>query len=236
MRTVGALITPTPRSMILALTAALLTLPTPASAQRLGVVTAVEGTAMVTRATTPRPEPLKFKDEILGRDRITTDTASRIRILLGGVAVVTIREHSDVIVTPPATVELPKGQIALAVAPDTRGCPEITTPNAVVRVCGTLVIAEISQTGAQIRPCPADVTSRFTVASGVVSIAALDPATGKPIGDWVHVGPSQRITVIGCRARDRPTPGGAPALGEIDRVSSAELEALSETFRLRPPP
>lgn len=44
--------------------------PTPALAQepRAGVVTTLHGQATLTRAVLPRPVPLKFKDDVLGKE------------------------------------------------------------------------------------------------------------------------------------------------------------------------
>ena len=221
-----------------AVMAAWLMLPTPALAQRVGIATTVEGAVMVTRPTASQPQPLRFKDEVFVQDRITTGQQSVLRILLGGVAVVTMRERSLLRVAQEMDLELPTGKIALAVAGEKlRGvCPDIRTPNAIVKVCGTIVIAEVSQTGAPTSPCSGDLTSRFTVTKGVISVAGLDPATGRPRGDWVHLGPSQTITISGCNAPARPAPDGKPVPGDIGKVSSTELQALSETFRLRPSP
>ena len=59
---------------------------------RAGVVTTPQGTASVARTTESRP--LKFKDDIFVQDRITTGDDSIARTLLGGKAVVTVRERS----------------------------------------------------------------------------------------------------------------------------------------------
>ncbi|MBI2157697.1 MAG: hypothetical protein HYU26_12465 [Candidatus Rokubacteria bacterium] len=48
--------------------------PPPATAQldKAGVVTTLQGTATVVRATAKESRPLRFKDDVFVRDRITT--------------------------------------------------------------------------------------------------------------------------------------------------------------------
>jgi hypothetical protein len=65
---------------------------------RAGVVTAIQGTAHVVRAAFP-PRKLEFKDPVNLHDEITTGEASIARILLGGKAVLTVRERSVVRIT-----------------------------------------------------------------------------------------------------------------------------------------
>jgi hypothetical protein len=67
--------------------------------ERVGVVTTVEGTALVARVTTSEPQPLHFKDDVFLRDRITTGERSFVRVLLGGKATVTARERSMLTIT-----------------------------------------------------------------------------------------------------------------------------------------
>src|SRR3989338_6185513 len=78
-----------------------LSFPPPAAAQldKAGVVTTLQGTATAVRATTKESLPLRFKDDVFVRDRITTGDNSVARILLGGKAVVTVRERSALTIT-----------------------------------------------------------------------------------------------------------------------------------------
>src|SRR5256714_10493688 len=97
-----------------------LLLPSPAFAQatKAGVVTTLEGNVTVTRVTLA-PQPLKFKDDVFVNDRVTTGDQSIARMLLGGKAVVTVRERSTLTIKEvpgKATIELDAGKIALAVA------------------------------------------------------------------------------------------------------------------------
>jgi len=71
----------------------------------------VTGEATLTRATrSDQPLALKFRDEVLYKDRIRTKANSVARVLLGGKAVVTVSALSDLIITEepqqPAVVNL----------------------------------------------------------------------------------------------------------------------------------
>ena len=80
--------------------ALLLLLPSLALAQtRAGVVTNLEGSATAARSRAPEPVALKFKDDVLLNDRIVTGDRSIVRMLLGGKAVVTVRERSAFTIT-----------------------------------------------------------------------------------------------------------------------------------------
>src|SRR5260370_40606998 len=90
------------RSTYTVLASAIVTLATASFAtaqERAGVVTTLEGKVTVVRAASPALTPLKFRDAIFVRDRIATGKESFARILLGGKAVVTIREFSAAPIT-----------------------------------------------------------------------------------------------------------------------------------------
>jgi len=115
----------------------------------VGVVASLQGTATVERTAVAEPAPLKFRDDVFVRDRITTGERSVVRILLGGKATVTAREHSVLVITErpgTSTVSLAEGKIAVAVD-KTRmqqgEVVEIRTPNAVAAIRGTVVVAEV---------------------------------------------------------------------------------------------
>jgi len=123
-------------------------LPTPVTAQTseaVGVVTTMDGRANVARPALTVPLALKFKDDIFGRDRISTQENSLVRVLLGGRAILTVRELSQVTISEEpgrAVVTLPDGKVVLAVAKQ-RLRPgesiEIRTPNAVAAVRGSVL-------------------------------------------------------------------------------------------------
>ena len=120
----------------------------PAAAQTsdaVGVVTTIDGRATVARPALPSPLSLKFKDDVFGRDRISTQESSLVRVLLGGKAILTVRELSEVTISEEpgrAVVTLPSGKVVLAVQKQ-RMRPgesiEIRTPNAVAAVRGSIL-------------------------------------------------------------------------------------------------
>src|SRR5213594_1442609 len=132
-----------------------------AQAAKAGVVTTLEGNVTVTRVTLA-PQPLNFKDDVFVNDKVTTGDQSIARMLLGGKAVVTVRERSTLTITEvpgKATIELEAGKIALAVAKDKMKAGEsieVRTANAVAGVRGTVLVAEVSRATAQVGgPLPA---------------------------------------------------------------------------------
>jgi hypothetical protein len=125
-----------------------------AQAMKAGVVTTLEGRVTVTRVTLA-PQPLKFRDDVFVDDTVTTGDQSIARMLLGGKAVVTVRERSTLTITEvpgKATIDLQAGKIALAVAKDKMRpgeSIEIRAANAVAGIRGTVVVAEVSSAAAQ---------------------------------------------------------------------------------------
>ncbi len=118
-------------------------------AKGVGVVTTIAGTATVARAALPSPRPLQFKDDVFVRDRIATAERSVVRLLLGGKALVTVRELSALTITEEtgrATVDLTAGKIAMGVLRQ-RMRPgeviEIRTPNAIAAIRGTVLVVEL---------------------------------------------------------------------------------------------
>ena len=102
------------RMTILAVAAALVCgSPVLAAAQTdesAGVVTTVNGDATLLRAVAAaRPVSLRTRDEIFVHDRIHTRERSLVRVLLGGKALITVRELSVLTLTEDAgrvTVDL----------------------------------------------------------------------------------------------------------------------------------
>jgi FecR protein len=125
-----------------------------ASAQGpVGVVTALQGSARLTRPTVPTPVDLRFKDGLVVRDIVDTAEKSLVRILFGGKSTVTVKElsrlevHEEALPTG-ATLsvhELSSGAILVNVARQLlRPGDEvqIRTPNAVAAVRGTTISAD----------------------------------------------------------------------------------------------
>ncbi|MBM3218007.1 MAG: hypothetical protein FJZ38_04875 [Candidatus Rokubacteria bacterium] len=61
---------------------------------KAGIVTTLEGQVTARRAAPPGGVHLKFKDDIFLQDTVATGDKSLARMLLGGKAVVTVRERS----------------------------------------------------------------------------------------------------------------------------------------------
>ena len=182
--------------------ATLLAFPMAAFAQGspAGVVTTLEGnvTAQGAARTSATPVPLRFKDSVFHQDRITTGDKSLARMLLGGKAVVTVRERSVLTITESpnrSVVELTDGKFALAVARE-RMRPgetiEVRTPNAVAGVRGTVVITEVLRSTAQAGGPPPGVVTNFYVLRGTIEASAL----GQP-GGPANVGQLQRASFAG---------------------------------------
>jgi FecR protein len=204
---------------------------TSASGQaRVGVVTALEGTATATRASTAQPVSLAQKDAVFLRDRIATRERSLAQLLLGGKALVTLREWSSLTIneTPrTATVELGLGRLAIAVAKDKMrygDTVEIRTPNCVVGIRGTVVVAEVTPAPGSGGATSGSVTTTVTVLRGIVEVTQLDPTSGRPVGTPLMVGPLGRVETNG-RAPLRSqtiTPRAAQKLGDDFRVQKKD--------------
>lgn len=228
---------------------AALALATLASAQeRAGVVTTLEGNVTVARAASSEPAALRFRDDVFVRDRIATGQQSFARILLGGKAIVTVREFSAVTITEApgvATINVGSGRVAVAVVRErmqTGEIVEVRTPNAVAGIRGTVIVAEVFSASRSV----------ITVLKGVIDVTRLD--AGKAIGASTVLNALQRVTVtgtvsapvsissdaaqrLGAEFRAAP-PSGAPSAGtaavaqsELDRViremSAASVNAAS---------
>ncbi|MBI4634800.1 MAG: FecR domain-containing protein [Candidatus Rokubacteria bacterium] len=199
---------------------------------KAGVVTTLEGNVTVARVALAQPVALKFKDDVFLRDRITTGDRSLARLLLGGAAVVTVRERTVLTITEaPAKsiVNLDSGKIALAAARQ-RMRPgeqiEIRTPNAVAGIRGTVVVAEVTRAAAQLGGGVPSVVTTFYVLRGSIEAFQLDPSTGTPVGPPLQANGLQAITVAGgAAARLDDIPAGQ--IGQIE--SGLQPQAPSHT-------
>ena len=202
---------------VLASTIATLAFVSLATAQeRAGVVTTLEGHVTVVRASAPEPSPLKFRDAVFVRDRIATHKDSFARVLLGGRAVVTIREHSTVTITEVpgvATIDVAAGRVAVAVARE-RMRPgdlvEVRTPNAVAGIRGTVIVAEVYDPRHSV----------ITVLKGVIDVTRLD--AGRLIGPSTVLNALQQVTIGG-------------AVSSPQAISSDTARSMRDEFRTLPP-
>jgi hypothetical protein len=205
-------------SAVLVLAVATLAMASPAAAQqRAGVVTTLEGKVTVARASLPELALLKFRDDVLVNDRITTGEKASARVLLGGRAVVTVRERSTVTITETpgvSTVDVIGGRVAVAVARE-RMRPgdlvEVRTPNAVAGIRGTVIVAEVWNS-----------RSVITVLKGVIDVTRLD--AGRVAGLPTIVSALQQVTVVG--ASPVPAPQG---------ISGDAAQRMGAEFRMAPP-
>lgn len=196
--------------------------------EKVGVVTTVIGPVSVARASLP-PEPLKFKDDVFVRDRVTTGENAITRILLGGKIIVTARERSTLTITEApglSTIDLVSGRIAVAVEKskmDSGERVDIRTPNAVAGVRGTVLIVEAFSN-----------TSTVTVLRGLVHVTRLNSTTGLPIGGFTAVGARQAVTVkanvLPPRARSITT----TRANELAQEFTPPLRALTATAAVVP--
>ncbi|HET7340274.1 MAG TPA: FecR family protein [Methylomirabilota bacterium] len=211
-----------PRSAAASALALLLTLgvlaPARAQESSAGHVTRLEGTAAVARTATPQPLPLKPPDKVYLRDLVTTAEQSRAQLLLGGKALVTIREQSSLRINEVpggSTIDVTDGKLKVYVGKDHLKPGErieVRTPTAITAVRGTAWITEVIK-----RPS-APPLSRITVLDGIVEVTPLDPVTGRPSGQVVRLSPLQQLEVDG-------TTPGTPVV-----ISRADADRLDATF------
>jgi len=205
------------------LLSAVLLAPSFALAQsRAGVVTTLEGNVTARRVALTTPVSLKFKDEVFLQDTVTTGDQSLARMLLGGKAVVTVRERSVLTITEvpgKSTIDLESGKFALAVAREKMRPGEeilIRTPNAIAGVRGTVVITEVHRQSAQLGGAVPAVLTNFYVLRGSVTAQPLDPGTRQPLGTPLQVGTLQAYSGAGSA-----TPRVAPVPPEqVSQITS----------------
>src|SRR5882672_8415205 len=138
--------------MLVGLTVVGLTMGLPRCAQAqsgVGVVTTLVGEATVARVAAPQPQALKKLDNVFPMDRITTRERSVVHVLMGGKALLTVRELSVVTITEEggrSTVDLQSGKVGLAVVREKMkpgDVIEVQTPHAVAAVRGTVLVVEV---------------------------------------------------------------------------------------------
>jgi FecR-like protein len=198
-------------------------LPSAAAAQSdgsAGVVTTVNGDATLIRAATAvAPASLRMRDEIFVRDRIHTQERSLVRVLLGGKALVTVRELSALTITEEAgrvTVDLQSGKIGVAVV-KSRMRPgeviEIRSPNATAAVRGTVFVVEVRP----LKAGAAATTTQVHLFHGALDVSArLDPSH-----PTVRLAEMQSVAVSG------------NALGSVRPLSRSDVAALTADLRPR---
>ena len=124
----------------------------PAIPKPAGKVTQVAGKATLHRIGLKDIMPVHFRDDVFLRDKISTKEQSFVRVLLGGKALVTVRELSIFTITEEedhAIIDILSGIMTLSVARK-RMKPgeyiEIRTPHAIAAVRGTIAVTEVFDT------------------------------------------------------------------------------------------
>ena len=169
------------------------------SEESAGVVTTVNGNATLTRAARlAQPVSLRMRDEVFVRDRIQTQQHSLVRVLLGGKALITVRELSVLTVTEEAnrvTVDLQSGKIGVAVVKGRMRAGEvieIRSPNATAAVRGTVFVVDVDPLPAG-KSGPAATTTRIHLFHGALDVNARLGAVQTP----VRLAAMQSVVVAG---------------------------------------
>ena len=152
----------------------------------VGIVITLMGQATVVRSAIPQQVlPLKFRDELFYRDRISTQERSIVRVLMGDKALVTVRELSELTITDepgrPSIVDLAMGKVSLAVTRSRMkpGEPiEVRTHNAVVGIRGTVLVVEVT---------PAFTTEVYVLKGSVEVIPSGAPSASVFVNAFQHV-------------------------------------------------
>jgi len=246
----------------MALVALVVGVPAWAAAQErlgVGVVTALVGEASVARAAA-QPQHLRMRDDVFPKDRISTGERSMVHVLLGGKALLTVRELSVVTVTEDgghAIVDLQSGKVGLAVVRERMKAGElieVQTPHAVAAVRGTVLVVEIvpgeagdqangsgSSTNVHLLHGKLDVSLRGNPGVPPVQLESLQTvtATRQVLGTMRPLSPAAAAAVtIGLRPA-QPAPATVPekfqaALSERQRgIAVATLEELAAAGRVR---
>lgn len=226
----------------------------------VGVVTTLVGEASVARAAA-QPQHLRMRDNVFPKDRISTGERSMVHVLLGGKALLTVRELSVVTVTEDgahAIVDLQSGKVGLAVVRE-RMKPgeliEVQTPHAVAAVRGTVLVVEIvpGQTGGDqpdgsggttnvhLLHGKLDVSLRNNPGAAPVQLESLQTVTASRhvLGAMRPLSPAAAAAVTTGLKPVQPAPATVPekfqaALNDKQRVIAvASLEDLAAAGRVR---
>jgi hypothetical protein len=228
------------------------------SEESAGIVTTVNGNATLIRAMAlAQPVSLRMRDQILVRDRIQTQEHSLVRVLLGGKALITIRELSVLTVTEEAnrvTVDLQSGKVGVAVVKG-RMRPgeviEIRSPNATAAVRGTVFVVEVDPIPAGQSAAAPIATTRVHLFQGTLDVSArLDPAqpavrlaemqsvvvAGNTVGSVRKLSRDQVATLTADLKPRQVQTADAPSEFTGGLVAREQDRALMIAATLRPPP
>jgi len=154
----------------------------------VGVVTTLVGEATVVRTAAAQPRNLRMRDSVLPLDRITTKERSLVHVLMGGKALLTVKELSVVTVTEDggrATVDLQSGKVGLAVVHEKMkpgDVIEVKTPQAVAAVRGTVLVVEIVPgTGEANQPGGGEDVTNVHLLHGKLDVSLRNNPGGAPV-------------------------------------------------------
>jgi hypothetical protein len=186
----------------------------------VGIVTAISGEVAVARAASPqRTGALTFRDDLFVRDRIMTQDRSVARVLLGGKALLTIRDRSDLTIREEprrqTVVDVETGHVAVALVRARMKAGEgfeVRTPNAHAVVRGTVFEVEVA-------PAPTVVTI-FHVIRGRIHVVPSAAPSAPP----VSVGAGLSVTVTGASVGK---PYASPPLPDLNNLMLAPQHTQS---------
>jgi len=187
-----------------------------------GVVAALNGEATVTRSAIPRPIALHLRDDVFVRDQIRTEPRALVRVLLGGKALITMRELSVLTVTEEAgrvTVDLASGKIGVAVVKGRMQPGEIIqirSPNAIASVRGTVFVVEVDPVQTGPSSAAPVVTTRVHLLHGALDVSARHDAA-----QTVRLAERQSVVVSG------------NTLGSVQPISNDAVAGLTADLKPR---
>lgn len=188
------------------------------TAERIGTVLAVDGTAEVRLAKTETWQTLRFRDALFPQDTVRTAANGLVKVLLRDDTILTLAERSEMqftefLLTPQqrrTIVGLTLGKLRVVTTKifGAGSATEVRTPNTVAGVRGTTFIIAF---------VPPDITQVFGL-DGVVSVQHLDPA----IPQLEPVPPNFQTQVTGRRAPAR-----------VSALSAEQRRSLESTLFLK---
>lgn len=216
----------------------------------VGVVTTLVGEATVTRAAMAQDQVLKRRDDVFPQDRITTREHSLVHVLMGGKALLAVRELSVLTVTEEggrATVTLQSGKVGLAVVRE-RMRPgeviEVHTPHAVAAVRGTVLVVEIvpdssdgnrlgTFTNVHLLHGKLDVSLRSEPGAAPVQMETLQSVTvsAHTLGAVRPLSPAAAAAVTANLKPNQPTPAALPEKFQSALVGRQQVLAVATAER-----
>jgi hypothetical protein len=198
-----------------------------AQSAKAGVITTLEGNVTAARSTAAQPVALKFKDDVFVNDRVVTGDRSLARLLLGGKAVVTVRERSALTITEVpgrSTIDLDSGKVAVAVAKDKMRPGEqieVKSPNAVAAVRGTVFVVEVIRASASADNAQGGVTTNHYVFTGSIALTVGSQIVNVAANNFASVtGATVNAGIMTAAMRTHASAGVTPS--GLPKVSGAE--------------